>query len=252
MMVTDIVKSMVIYDGDWLGDEYPDLDEALAKYNDKKSRVLYYPWGVFVTAYARRNLYTGILEFGKDYIYSDTDSIKCMHIDRHIQYVNNYNNWITHQIDTVLKAYGIDPEESRPKNIKGVKKQIGIWDWETEKEPYTAFKTLGAKRYIYEQGGELHITIAGVSKKLGKDFLKSQNDPFDYFSDEMEIDAGHSGKLTHTYLDDEQEGTLHDYKGHAMHYYEKSSVHLERSAYKMSMLAEFKDFCEEKKRRMRT
>ena len=49
--------------------------EEIQKYNDSKNRFLYYAWGIWVTAYARRNLWTGILAVGKDYIYSDTDSI---------------------------------------------------------------------------------------------------------------------------------------------------------------------------------
>lgn len=244
MMVTDIVKPNVIYLNDeWLGDDYPDLKESIEKYNNKKSRVLFYPWGVFVTSYARRNLYSGILEFGRDYIYSDTDSIKCINADKHMSYITKYNAWITNCIDTVLKSYNLDPERSRPKNRKGSVKQIGIWDFETDKEPYTRFKTLGAKRYIYEQSGQIHITIAGVSKAMGRDFITKQKDPFEFFDDGMEIDREHSGKLTHTYIDDEKSGTLYDYNDKPMPYYEKSAVHLEQSSYKMSLTEEFKDFC---------
>lgn len=244
MMVTDIVKELVIYEkDDWLGCEYPDLKESIEKYNRKKSRVLFYPWGVFVTSYARRNLMSGILEFGKDYIYSDTDSIKCLNIDKHMDYIRNYNKWITDCIDNVLESYGLDPEQSRPKNKKGEIKQIGIWDWETEHEPYTKFKTLGAKRYMYEQSDGLHITIAGVSKKMGRDFIASQSDPFKFFDDDMFISKEYSGKLTHTYIDDERQGTMYDYNGKPMPYYEKSAVHLERSGYKMSLSEDFKDFC---------
>ena len=30
---------------------------------------------------------------------------------------------------------------------------------------YTRFKTLGAKRYLYEEDGELYLTVAGLSKE---------------------------------------------------------------------------------------
>lgn len=36
---------------------------------------------------------------------------------------------------------------------------------------YERFKTLGAKKYVYEQNGKLHITIAGVNKKTGAEEL---------------------------------------------------------------------------------
>lgn len=241
MMVTDIVKPEVVYKSDeWLGYELPNLEDAIGKYNKNKRRFNFYPWGVFVTSYARRNLMTGILEFKEDYIYSDTDSIKCLNAEKHKGYIERYNRYITDQIDTVLKLYGIDPERSRPKNSKGEVKQIGIWDWETEKSPYSEFKTLGAKRYMYLQGGDLHITIAGVNKKTGKDYLKTQENPFDFFSDDMVIEADKSGKLIHTYLDDEQKGELLDYQGNYMDYYEKSSVHLEKSKYLLNVSETFK------------
>lgn len=253
MMVTNPVKELVPFDcttGEWL-DFDPDEDitmidqtqeEKLQEYNENKQRFLFYPWGVFVTAYARQALYSGILAFGKDYVYSDTDSIKCLNLDKHMDYVQKYDRWIIDRIDRTLDNYGIDRALSRPKNIKGSEKQIGIWDIETSGNPYTRFKTLGAKRYIYEQSGELHITIAGVSKKMGRDYIKNQNDAFDFFKDGMEIDKENSGKLTHTYIDDEVSGVMQDYRGVMMPYDELSCVHLEKSGYVMSMIEEFKDF----------
>lgn len=248
MMVTDIIKPDILYDGDWIGEQYVDINEAIDEYNDKKSRFLFYPWGVFVTSYARRNLYSGILEFGHDYIYSDTDSIKCFNIDNHMNYINRYNAWITRRIDNVLKNYNLDVERSRPKNIKGKMKQIGVWDYETKDSHYTEFKTLGAKRYMYLQDGEIYITISGLSKKMGRDYIKIQKQPFEFFDDEMSIDSEYSGKLTHTYIDDERRGVLHDYLGNDIEYYEKSAVHLDPAEYSLNVLDAFSDFVDRKKK----
>lgn len=258
MMVQNPMSPDIPFDlanGEWLdydpdeiigyGDTTEDkMREDLEKYNSNKRRFLFYPWGVYVTAYARKALYSGILSFGKDYVYSDTDSIKCLHLDKHMTYINNYDKWIVARIDETLKHYDLDPDLSRPKNKKGEIKQIGVWDIETAGgHPYTRFKTLGAKRYIYEQDGELHITIAGVSKKMGADFLSKSGDPFKLFEEGMEIDKENSGKLTHTYIDNERSGFMTDYLGHVMQYDELSSVHLEQSPYCMSVVQEFKDFC---------
>ena len=91
MAVTDIVRPEIIYTDDWQDPLLPNLEKSIEDYNKSRSRFLFYPWGVWVTAYARRNLFTGICEFGSDYIYSDTDSIKVINISAHMDYINSYN-----------------------------------------------------------------------------------------------------------------------------------------------------------------
>ena len=228
---------------DWISEE-GDYQEQLDKYNKNKShkRFTYYPWGLFVTAYARRNLWTGIIEFGDDYIYSDTDSIKCLNADKHMKYITGYNQNITQKVDTVLKFYKIDTESARPKTIKGKSKQLGVWDYETQGCPYTEFKTLGAKRYLVKQGDELHITVAGIPKRAGVKFLSKYRNPFDVFSDDMIIPEGESDKLIATYLDDGFETVIKDYLGNYQKIKEKSAINLKESSYKMSMSEEFKNF----------
>lgn len=247
MMVTNIIKPEVLCSesGEWTGEEIKDIDTEIEKYNNDKKRFLFYPWGVWVTAYARRNLLEGVLEFGQhDYLYSDTDSIKCLNIDKHMDYINRYNDNIQKRIAYVLKLYGIDESEAAPENIKGVKKQIGVWDIETQDHPYTDFKCLGAKRYIYKQDEKIHTTIAGVSKYLGKEYIRKQINPFDFFSDNMSIPELDSGKLTHTYIDDRRTGSVTDYQGNKCFYDELSAVHLEPAPYHLSLLDEFKLYVE--------
>ena len=91
MSVTDIVKDNAIYNEENWDFEKVDIAEEIEKYNGSKNRFLYYAWGIYVTAYARRNLWTGILAVGKDYIYSDTDSIKVLNYENHKPYVEAYN-----------------------------------------------------------------------------------------------------------------------------------------------------------------
>ena len=68
-----------------------------------------------------------------------------------------------------MNHYGIPLELASPKTIKGIEKPLGVWDYEGN---YSRFKTLGAKRYMYEIDNDIHITVAGVSKKSGSEYLK--------------------------------------------------------------------------------
>ncbi len=252
MTVTDIVRGTIDYDSDnqmWTATK-PDaekFEEDLEKYNKDVKRFLYYPWGVWVTAYARRNLWTGIIAFGDDYVYSDTDSIKCLHIENHKSYIDWYNKRAMEKLQNMCKYRKIDIALCSPKTIKGIEKPLGVWDWETETNKYKTFKTLGAKRYMYYDDNGLHITIAGLSKQNGVQYIleKSDNDIekcFDFFNDEMHIPSDYTGKMTHTYIDDEMETVITDYQGNKTHVKSLSSVHLEKCEFTLSISKQYADF----------
>lgn len=249
MCVTDICKDENIYDGDWRV-EKGDLVALINKYNKSKQRFLYYAWGVWVTAYSRRNLFNGILEFGDSYVYSDTDSIKVLNAQSHAQYFAEYNRTITRKIHACLDYYGINRSMSCPKTIKGIEKPLGVWDYEGT---YTRFKTLGAKRYLTEMNGEVSITIAGVSKKAGMEYLKhtfgDTDNIFKHFEENLYfpphydkdgIDENGSGKLCHTYIDGVMNGYVIDYLGQEAPYYEFSGIHMENTDYTLGLEAGFK------------
>lgn len=251
MSVTDPCKDEQVYsEGDGWYSEKADIELLIAEYNKNPQRFLYYLWGVWITAYARFNLFTGILEFKDDYIYSDTDSLKVLNADKHKKYIEAYNKQVTKKIDNCLKHYRIDKKRARPKTIKGVEKQIGVWDYEGT---YSKFKTLGAKRYMYVEDGELHITIAGVNKKTGVKYLKWKyktiDNIFKNFKDELVFPSEYidekgevcnaSGKLCHTYIDKYYNDTVIDYLGNEGVYMEASSVHMEPTSYELSMDAMF-------------
>lgn len=254
MCVTDPCKDLALYEeGKGWYVQHNDLNEMIEKYNKSFSRVLFYAWGVWNTAYARRNLFSGINEFKEDYIYSDTDSIKVLNRESHLDYINKYNDNVKQKINKCLKHYNINISMACPKTIKGVEKPLGVWDYEGT---YLRFKTLGAKRYIYETNdNEIHITISGVSKVSGVKYLKSKyktNDRiFKHFEDNLvfpstyvidnEICNG-SGKLCHTYLEDFMCDTITDYLGTEGNYTEYSGVHLEPTSYEMSLDEIFKNY----------
>lgn len=241
MMVTDICRDDIIYDKNNWSKNKPNLDTSIKSYNKSIKRFLFYPWGIFVTAYARLNLFTGILEFKDDYVYSDTDSLKCQNIDKHREYINNYNKFITNKIELALKKQNIDIEMSRPKNIKGEVEQMGVWDYEGT---YDKFKTLGAKRYMYEKNNEITLTVSGLNKSVATPYLinKYGNNIFDKFTDKLYIPREYTGKNTHTYIDDEIEIEVTDYLGKTKKVLSKSGVHLEPCDYSMDLSIKYLNY----------
>ena len=232
MCVTSIIHDTYNFTDKWETIEN-NLHSELEKYNKDKNRFLFYQWGVWCTAYARNNLFTGILECKSDYIYSDTDSIKILNANNHLQYFEKYNKWITNKLETCLKHYNLNVSLLCPETVKGIKKPLGIWDYDGH---YKQFKTLGAKRYIVNDDNEsLHITVCGLSKKSGRDYIKEQSEPFKFFNNGMYIDREHTGKMIHTYIDNECKGDIIDYKGNKYFYYEKSFIHLEKTDYILSL-----------------
>ena len=241
MAVTDICRDENIFDGDEWSKEKANVETEIDKYKKSTRRFLFYPWGVWVTAYARRNLFSGIWEFGTDYVYSDTDSIKVINSENHTAYIQAYNARVRKKLERAMLHHGLDISQTEPCNIKGVKQPIGVWD---DEGVYEKFKTLGAKRYLVQKHGKYMLTVAGVSKKDALEYmLKMFGDSiFDAFDDDLQIPAEHSGKLTHTYIDEERSGVLVDYTGKPLHFHEFSGTHLEPAPYHMSLASQYLDY----------
>ncbi len=249
MAVTDIVRDMLEYDNTLENGwdiTHADTFSQLNKYNNNPSRFLYYPWGVWVTAYNRHNLFKGILEFKNDYVYSDTDSIKAINCDKHIEFIKNYNLHVREKLETVSGYYNIPMSDFEPKTIKGVSKLIGVWDFEGT---YDKFKTLGAKRYLVKHGNDIEFTVAGCNKKALKEYMidtygidNDYDNIFNAFTRNLDIPANKTGKLTHTYIDTELEGYIIDYQNTPFHYYEKSVINLSDAPFKISMIDAFWDY----------
>lgn len=133
--------------------------ENLLKASNSKA-FLPYQIGVWVTAWARYRLQEVIDIACENFVYCDTDSVKYLgDID-----ITAYNEQRIH--DSIKnKAFATDR--------KGITHYMGVFESETGPNGYDRFKTLGAKKYVYEEDGQLHITIAGVAKKAGAEELGS-------------------------------------------------------------------------------
>ena len=245
MCVTDIVKDNAIYDeADNWGFEKVNIDEEIEKYNESKNRFLYYAWGIWVTAYARRNLWTGILAVGEDYVYSDTDSIKALNYDNHKPYVEAYNKNVLAKLYRMCDELDFDPSLLKPKTVKGEIKPLGIWEFEGN---YDTFKTLGAKRYLVQEGEKYTLTVAGLSKANGMEYIKEfcENDSnkiFNMFNDELYIPSEKTGKMTHTYIDHELSFNVTDYKGKSKIEHSLSGVHLGACDFTLSISKQYLQF----------
>lgn len=247
MMVTDIIRDDLTYSNNTSGSGWgttSSMSSQLNNYNRNQGRFLYYPWGVWVTAHARYNLFTGIMELGSDYIYSDTDSVKYINREKHIEYFKKYNEKVRKENMEMSIRYGIPIEKFSPKTVKGKVKTIGEWDYEGQ---YKRFKTLGAKRYLLEeQNGDLMFTVAGVPKAAIKSYMEREyidNDSiFENFNTFLQIPEGEAGKLTHTYIDTEFSDRIRDYQGVWCDYDEKSAINLSPASFSLSIIDEFWDY----------
>lgn len=154
--------------------------EKLDKLNSKQSTFLSPIWGIFCTAFARRNLYGCMLEIEKraekngykcGVVYCDTDSIKCFGDVKDI--FDDYNTQTDIKLSKSAKALGLDYMKTRPQTVAGVRKPLGHFCYE---ETYKSFKTLGAKKYLVkDQKNKLHLTLAGVAK-TGVKAIKNLDD----------------------------------------------------------------------------
>ena len=247
MTVTDIVRELIEYDEGWniTKPDDEEIEKQIETYNNSPNRFLYYPWGVWVTAYARRNLWSGILNIGEDYVYSDTDSIKLLNYEKHIPYIEWYNKNLIKKLKKMCDFRKIDFKLMKPKTKEGIEKMIGVWDYDGH---YTHFKTLGAKRYLVRyDNGELALTVAGLSKKNGIEYMKRvcNNDyrkVFDMFNDGLYIPADETGKNTHTYIDEEMKIQSIDYQGNVEDIFIPSCIHLGKCEFTLSISKQYGKF----------
>lgn len=162
MTVTNILNTEIEYhDGEYTEKKMTEeeMQEALDKYYKNHRSFLNYSWGVFVTAYARRELEDGLNIAGLDTIYCDTDSVKF--IGNHDREFEAYNE----RLNKECEERGI----RNYTDVNGKRFYMGIFDKE---KGYDEFITLGAKKYAFLQNGKLGITVSGLSKKKGAEELE--------------------------------------------------------------------------------
>lgn len=171
MSAQDPVKQSILFDmGLFRMDTVPGR-EIYEKY--KKRAFQPYQWGVWTTAHARMALEEGIKIAGHNCIYVDTDSVKFIG-------EADFSEFNKRAVALSKQSHAFADD------IKGKTHYMGVYEQE---QTYSRFKTLGAKKYVYEyEDGVVHCTIAGVNKKLGGMELMNVSretnvDPLQLFTD---------------------------------------------------------------------
>ena len=153
LMAQDPVKLDIKYtDEKELFEVDPEADPEEKLQENNKKAFLLYQWGVWVCCWGRYHLQMGIDACMDGFVYCDTDSCK---------YVGDVDweelNKDRRKISEKNQTYATDPE--------GNKHYMGLYEYEGM---YKEFKTMGAKKYAYvDDKDKLHITIAGVNKRIG-------------------------------------------------------------------------------------
>lgn len=210
MCVTDMIQDDVAYyeGGTWEVEPktVSEVDAYLDELRNKNRgrTFLAYQFGVWITAYARHNLWECLLSADEDVIYCDTDSLKLAEAHDFTW----YNEKVQRKLLCMCKAYGINPDLIAPVDTKGVAHPLGHFD---EEDPWTEFKTLGAKRYCYrgKEDGKLHLTVSGV----GKSAVVVLRDDIDNFNEETVFDKDYYEEFKGT---DVKDGTKRMHIYHQM------------------------------------
>ena len=153
MSATDPVHQDIEYlDGDYKISSYDDYtDEELEKI--LKNASFPYQWGVYTTAYARKQLQDAIKLCGSQIVYCDTDSVKTK---------GDVPIW---KLNDKLMKKAVQ-QKAYADDMNGNRHYIGLFESDGH---YDRFVTQGAKRYAYETDGHMGITVAGVSTKINEE-----------------------------------------------------------------------------------
>lgn len=169
--------------------------------------------GIYCTAYARQNLWAGVLGAAgsDDVLYTDTDSVKALYCEDTEHFFDEYNYAVLKKHKDIAAQLGLDPVELSPLDDEGIPRPIGIFD--DDGSDAQEFKALGAKKYCYRDGkGKLKLTVAGVPKEA----VICLNNDIDNFKDGMIFtskslhDAGLPQKLAPLYIVNQRPVTFPD------------------------------------------
>ena len=224
MSVTNNIRDNVIFDDItklWEEKELTneEIIESLEK--EKKKSFMSFSTGIFVTAYARDNLFRRVMALDDYVVYMDTDSIKLVQGYNKDIFIN-YNKEVERKIDYVSRVLRIDKQKFAPSDIHGTSHMLGLFEYETNglnPNTYKKFCTQGAKKYCYVRDekdkdtgniikDKISITVAGVPKAGAKCINKIEE-----FKDNLYFSYSITHKQSVVYIDNQESIELIDYLG---------------------------------------
>lgn len=247
MTVTNNIKDEVIFDGSIWQEEELSNDEILEKLEDEEKKgFLSFAYGVWVTAWARKNLLMNVIKLDKYVVYDDTDSIKLLKgYDKNI--LEHYNETVKNRIKYVSGKLGIPLDRFAPKDKKGKEHMLGLFELEKEDYQdysYKEFITQGAKKYAVKEEvldkdtkeieEKIKITVAGVPKS-GAKALKDLKD----FKDGLVFKFKDTNKNLLVYADDQEPFILTDYLGNKKEVKDKSGCCLLPNSYTLGKALDY-------------
>ena len=225
------VTRLQFNDIQYIGDEWG-YCESDKSYEEMISKQVLSPyWGIYVCAHARRNELATLYQMREDVIYSDTDSHKLINYSKHKEYIESYN-----EKQKILNKLYCDKYNEDYRLLE----DIGCFDDEGE---IYRFKTLGTKRYCYENKKGIQTVVSGCRKKALKDYSNIlDKDVFEIFTDNLTIPKEYSQKLTTCYNDDITSAEISDIYGNTIIQTELSSVALYDIPFSLTMDKDYLDF----------
>ena len=233
MSVTNMIRDKVIFESNnWQEIELTNDEIIDALNQEKKKAFLSFAYGVWVTAYARYNLIKNVMKEDKYCVYCDTDSMKLTQ-EYDPEVIKTYNDFVERKIKFVSNNLGIPFKKFCPKDIKGNRHLIGVFENDAF---YQEFITQGAKKYAYRKDGEIHITVSGVPKKASKSLPS-----LDFFRDDYVFRHSDSGKNMLQYNDNQIPVELTDYLGYKFIVEDKTGCCILPDSYTLGKSLEYAD-----------
>lgn len=247
MTATDPIRPNIKFDKETrtsVKEPIENLGDLLGDTNADRKRFLYYPWGAWCTAWSRSLLLAAIFDLedaGCTVLYCDTDSIYVVDDERVAPIIERHNEEITARLMRAAENNtDLGAEAVAPKDKYGNPRQLGIFECETP-EPLRGFKTLGAKRYAkMSSDGKFSITVAGLAKNAAQ--WVEERGGFDAFANNLTVPAGVSGRIVHTYSDEEFLDNVTDYLGTTVTVHQRGFIHLANAPYHLSISDEYDNF----------